>query len=75
MVCLVVPIIALVLLILNWIWGEQTVVTKLIFTGVLLASFVPGFLGEWGVWIQYLVQALLALVLYFSTFVKNFPKR
>jgi hypothetical protein len=65
---LFVVVMLLVVTVCCWIWGDQNVVTKLIFTGLVIVSFGLCFLGETGNWIRLAMQAILVIVIGGSTF-------
>jgi hypothetical protein len=72
---LFVLIFLLVVLVFCWIWGDQQLVTKLIFTGLTVATFALCLLGETGYWFRVAAQAILALVIGGSTFGADWLKR
>ena len=51
-----------------WAMGDQTGRTKLIFTGLVVASFGLCFFGFTGNWIRIALQAILVIVIGGSTF-------
>jgi hypothetical protein len=61
-------VLLLVVLVFCWIWGDQSVMTKLIFTGLAAATFALCFFGEAGFWLRVAAQAILAMVIGGSTF-------
>jgi hypothetical protein len=72
---LFVVVLLLVVLAFCWIWGDQELVTKVIFTSLTLATFVLCFFGEVGNWIRVAAQAILAMVIGGSTFGADWLKR
>jgi hypothetical protein len=65
---LIVLVLLLVVLVFCWIVGEQSLVTKLIFTGLTVLSFGLCLLGDVGLWLALAAQAILALVIGGTTF-------
>ena len=65
---LFVVVLLLVVLVFCWIVGEQSLTTKLIFTGLAVLSFGLCLLGDIGSWLALAGQAILALVIGGTTF-------
>jgi hypothetical protein len=65
MIGLVVGVLTLVLLVCCWLIGDQEFRTKVIFTLVFLATGALAFID---IWLCTGAQALLSLVLWYSTF-------
>jgi hypothetical protein len=62
-------VLLLVVLVFCWIWGDQSLITKLIFTGLTLLTFGLCFLPFQGAsWLAMAAQAIVAMVIGGSTF-------
>jgi hypothetical protein len=68
-------VLVLVVLVFCWIVGEQSLLTKLIFTGLTFLTFGLCLLGDWGRWLAMAAQAILTLVIGGTTFGADWLKR
>jgi hypothetical protein len=68
-------VLLLVVLVCCWIVGDQSLVTKLIFTGLTVVSFGLCLIPDVGGWLAMAAQAILALVVGGTTFGADWLKR
>ena len=68
-------VLLLVVVVCCWTVGDQELRTKLIFTGLVVASFALCFFGDTGYWIRIALQSILVMVIGGSTFGSEWLKR